>query len=115
MPTHDDDLEEVVMLQRLKPDRIDEYDEAHEDVPQSVIDAMERADVADYRLYRRKEIVVGIMWLPSLDRFEEEYGADPENEAWETRVGQFKQEGVDPDEMEMPVMDLVWSLSSERE
>jgi L-rhamnose mutarotase len=107
------DTEQVVMLQRLNPEKRDEYVEAHQDVPQSVSDAMEGADVKEYRLYLREEIVVGVMKLPDLERFEEEYGSDPANEAWEERVAAFKQSGVDPDEMEIPIMDEIWTFTAD--
>ena len=107
------DTEQVVMLQRLDPNKVDEYIEAHEDVPQSVSDAMERAGVEEYRLYVHNEISVGVMELPSLEGFQEEYGGDPANEEWEERVSKFKQEGVDPDEMEMPVMEEIWAFTAE--
>lgn len=110
-----EDLERVVMLQRLEPDAVDDYIEAHDDVPDSVIDAMDEADVAEYELYVHDDVAVGIMEAPDLERFEEVYGRDPRNEEWERRVAEFKRSGVDPDEMEMPVMDQIWALSDDRE
>jgi len=109
--SRDTDTEQVVMLQRLDPNKIDGYVEAHDDVPQSVTEAMERAGVEEYRLYLRDEIVIGVMELPSLKRFQEEYGSDPANEEWEECVSEFKQAGVDPDEMKMPVMEEIWSFT----
>jgi len=50
-----------------------------------------------------------------LAEFEEAYGSDPDNQAWEERVGEFKRSGVDPDEMEMPVMERIWTLSGAKE
>jgi L-rhamnose mutarotase len=110
-----DDLARVVMLQRLKQDAIDDYVAAHDDVPDSVVDAMNEGGVDEYELYVYEDIAVGIMDVRDLDEFEDVYGDDPDNQAWEERVGEFKRSGVDPDEMEMPVMERIWSLSDERE
>jgi len=115
MPTRSDDLERIVMLQRLKPDAVDDYVAAHDDGPESVVEAMEEGGVAEYELYVHDDIAVGIMEVEDLAEFEAVYGSDPDNQAWEERVGEFKRSGVDPDEMEMPVMDRVWSLEDERE
>ncbi|WP_436927540.1 hypothetical protein [Halosimplex amylolyticum] len=40
----DDSTERVVMLQRLDPDHVNDYLEAHEDISQGVSDAMGRAE-----------------------------------------------------------------------
>jgi len=110
-----DEVERVVMLQRLKSDAVDDYVEAHEDVPDSVVEAMEEGGVEEYELYVYDDIAIGIMDVHDLDEFEERYGSDPDNQAWEERVGEFKRSGVDPDEMEMPVMERIWSLSGAKE
>jgi L-rhamnose mutarotase len=110
-----DDLERVVMLQRLKSDRVDDYVEAHDDVPDSVVAAMDEADVEEYELYVYDDLAVGIMDVPDLERFEAVYGSDPDNEAWEERVGEFKRSGVDPDDMEMPVMEKIWAFSEAKD
>lgn len=110
-----DDLEQVAILQRIKPEMTDEYVEAHDDVPHSVIDAMVEGGVHEYRLYLRDEIAVGIVEVEDMDRFQERYESDPENEEWEAYVEQFKTDGIDPDDMEMPVMEEIWSLSEDRE
>lgn len=110
-----DSLDRVVMVQRLKSTAVDEYVAAHDDVPESVVEAMEEGGVAEYELYVHDDIAVGIMEVEDLTEFEDVYGNDPDNQAWEERVGEFKRSGVDPDEMEMPVMERIWSLDDERE
>jgi len=109
------DTERVVVLQRLKPDAVDEYVSAHEDVPDSVVSAMEKGSVDEYELYVHDDVAVGIMEVADLAEFEAVYGSDPDNRAWEERVGEFKRSGVDPDDTEMPVMERVWSLSDARD
>lgn len=108
--TEGTDLERVVLLQRLKPDAVDDYVEAHDDVPDSVVEAMREGGVEEYDLYVYDDVAVSVMDVRDLAEFEAVYGSDPDNEAWEERVGEFKRSGVDPDEMEMPVMERIWSL-----
>ncbi|WP_224337677.1 L-rhamnose mutarotase [Haloprofundus halobius] len=111
--TENQDLEQVAILQRIKPEMTDEYIEAHDNVPESVIDAMVEGGVYEYRLFLRDEIAVGIIEVEDMEQFQERYESDPENEEWESHVEQFKTEGIDPDNMEMPVMEEIWSLSDD--
>lgn len=105
------DLQRVVMIQKLKADAVGGYVEAHEDVPDSVIEAMEEGGVETYELYVQDDVAVSIMDVEDLTEFEEVYGDDSRNQAWEERVGRFKRSGVDPDDMEMPAMERIWSLN----
>jgi len=105
-----DELERIVMVQRLKPDAVDAYVAAHDDVPSSVVESMREGGVEEYELYVHGNIAVSIMDVADLDEFEAVYGSEPDNRAWEERVGEYKRSGVDPDEMEMPVMERIWSL-----
>lgn len=104
------ELERVVMLQRLKSDMVDAYVAAHDEVPSSVVESMRSGGVEEYELYVYEDIAVSIMEVADLDEFEAVYGSNPDNRAWEERVGKYKLSGVDPDEMEMPVMERIWSL-----
>jgi L-rhamnose mutarotase len=94
----------------LKPDAVDDYVAAHENVPDSVVEAMHEGGVEEYELYLFEDTAVSIMEVHDLGEFEDVYASDPDNQAWEERVGAFKRSGVDPDEMEMPVMKRIWSL-----
>jgi L-rhamnose mutarotase len=107
-----DDYERVAMIQRLKPDRVDDYLEAHEDVPEAVSAAMERGGVLQFQLFVRGDLSIGYIEVEDLESFQEEYMSDPECQEWEERVGEFKTSGVDVDEGSMPVMDHVWSFET---
>lgn len=109
------DPQQVAILQRIKPEMTDEYIKAHNDVPQSVIDAMVEGGVHEYRLYLRDEIAVGIVEVEDMEQFQERYESDPRNEEWESHVEQFKHAGIDPNDMEMPTMEEIWSLSENHE
>ena len=105
-----DELETVAMFQRLDPDRVDEYLEAHEDVPGAVPAAMERGGVHSFRLFVEDDVSVGIIEVEDFDAFNEEYLADEECQDWEEYVADFKRSGVDVDEGDMPLMDEVWTF-----
>ncbi|WP_436927537.1 L-rhamnose mutarotase [Halosimplex amylolyticum] len=111
--TDHNSTERVAMLQRLDPDHIDDYLEAHEDVPQAVSDAMDRGGVQEFRLFVRDEISVAYFEVDDYEEFNGVYMADPECQEWEERVAAFKQEGVDVDSGEMPLMDEVWTFEAE--
>lgn len=108
-----DDLERAAMLQRLDPDHVDDYLEAHEDVPDAVPEAMERGGVHTFRLFVHGEISVGYIEVEDFEAFNEEYMADPECRQWEDRVGEFKRSGVDTESGEMPLMDEVWTFEAD--
>lgn len=114
VPTKEE-LEQVVILQRIKPEMTGEYVAAHDDVPQSVIDAMVEGGVHEYWLYLRDEIAVSIVEVEDMERFQDRYEGDSENEEWEAYVEQFKTDGIDSDDMKMPFMEEIWSLSEDRE
>lgn len=105
-----DVLEHVAMLQRLDPDHVDDYVEAHQDVPETVTEVMAANGVHRFRLWVRDEITVGYIEIEDWDAFTERYMADPDCVAWEERVGAFKRSGVDVETGELPIMDEVWSF-----
>jgi len=109
----DDDLERVAMIQHLDPDRVDEYLEAHEDVPDAVAAAMDRGGVRTYELFVHDDVSVGYAEVEEFDAFLEEYLADEECQEWERRVERFKRSGVDVEESDVPLMEHVWSLEGD--
>lgn len=105
-----DELDTVALFQRLDPDQVDEYLEAHEDVPDAVPTAMERGGVHSFRLFVEDDVSVGIIEVEDFEAFNEEYLADEECQDWEEFVADFKRSGVDVNEGEMPLMDEVWTF-----
>ena len=108
-------MERVAYVQQLDPDRVDEYVEAHDDVPSAVTDAMERGDVDWFDLFVRDDVAVCVAAVEDPEQFAETYDAaiedDPAVEEWERRVGEFKREGVDVEgEEKIPFMDRIWSF-----
>jgi L-rhamnose mutarotase len=105
--------ERVAILQRLDPTQVDEYVEAHEEVPEAVSSAMKQGGVEEYELFVTGNIAVGVVTVNDFDTFVEQYRDDPQTQEWEARVDQFKLSGVDPETMEMPTMERIWRLSDE--
>jgi L-rhamnose mutarotase len=108
-----DDLERAVYLQRIDPERTDEYAAAHDDVPPGVTDAMERGGVERFQLFVRGDIAVCILEVHNVEEYVETVADDPDVAAWERHVAQFKREGVDPNAPAgeaIPFMEEVWSF-----
>ncbi|QRV17891.1 L-rhamnose mutarotase (plasmid) [Haloterrigena salifodinae] len=109
------ELERAVYVQRIDPDRTAEYIEAHDDVPDGVTEAMERASVETFQLFVRDDIVVCFLECPDVDAYDEVMANDPDVEAWERRVARFKRNGVDADAAageQIPYMEEIWSFES---
>lgn len=105
-----DEIEHGAMIQRLKPDRIEEYLDAHEDVPDAVPEAMERGGVKQFQLFVHDDISIGYIEAEDLDEFVEVYTADPQCQVWEEFVDEFKTASIDVKGAELPLMDHVWSF-----
>lgn len=115
MSETDDPLERVAMIQHLNPDRVDEYLAAHENVPEPVVEHMQRCGVETFELFVEENLSVGYVELEDFEQFAEDYSADPDCQEWEERVGEFKRNGVDTNDADIPLMDHVWSLDEATE
>ncbi|WP_265110744.1 L-rhamnose mutarotase [Halosolutus halophilus] len=107
------ETERAVYVQRIDPDRKDEYIEAHDDVPAGVTDAMERGGVEEFQLFVRDDIAVCILDVADLDTYNEVMAEDQAVEEWERYVAQFKTDGVDVDadpDDQIPYMEEIWSF-----
>lgn len=112
MPT---ETERAVYVQRLAPDRREEYVAAHDDVPEAVTDAMERGGVTEFELYVRGDVAVCILEAEDVDAYLDAVDGDEAVAEWERYTGRFKREGVDADadpEEGIPFMDRVWHFES---
>lgn len=109
------DTEMVAYLQRIDPERREEYIDAHDDVPSSVTDAMERGGVEEFKLFVRGDIAVCMLTAEDPDAYFEEIENDADVEEWERRVARLKEDGVDvdADEETIPFMDEIWSFNSD--
>jgi L-rhamnose mutarotase len=114
----DSETERAVYVQRIDPERRDEYIEAHDDVPAGVTAAMERGGVSEFELYVRDDIAVCVLEAEDLEKYVETVTGDESVEEWERQVAQFKREGVDVDadaDDQIPFMNRIWSFSPDSE
>jgi len=112
-PTMASETDRAVYLQWLDPDRIEEYVEAHETVPEGVRDAMRRGGVTEFEVYVRGTVAVCVLEAEDLDAYVEAVTGDPAVEEWERHVAQFKEAGVDvdaPPDEQIPFMESIWSF-----
>ncbi len=108
------ELERAVYVQRIDPEHTEEYVAAHDDVPEAVTDAMDRAGVARFDLYVRDDVAVCILEADDIDAYNEEMAENPAVRDWERHVAQFKTDGVDVDaesDETIPYMDRIWSFA----
>lgn len=106
--------ERAVYLQRIDPERRGEYVEAHEDVPDGVVEAMDRGGVTDFELYVRDDIAVCVLECEDVDAYLDAVDGDEAVAEWEAYTGQFKRDGVDPDadpDEGIPFMEKIWEYS----
>ena len=107
--------ERAVYLQRIDPDRRDDYIEAHDDVPEGVAEAMRRGTATEFELYVLDDVAVCVLEVEDLDAYLESVEGDAAVEEWERHVARFKREGVDVDDDEesIPFMERIWSLDAD--
>lgn len=110
MADETDDLDRVAMIQHLKSDRVDDYVEAHEDVPDPVVNQMVESGVERFLLFVEDDVSIGYIEAEDIEQYVEEYSDNPDCEEWEATVAEFKESGVETDDAEIPTMDQIWSL-----
>jgi len=114
----DSETERAVYVQRIDPERRDEYVDAHDDVPAGVTAAMERGGATEFELYVRDDIAVCVLEADDLGAYVETVTGDESVAEWERHVAQFKREGVDVNADagdQIPFMDRIWSFSPDSE
>jgi L-rhamnose mutarotase len=107
---HDDSLERAILIQRLEPDGIDGYIEAHKSVPEDIVERMEESGVEEFRLFVGENLSIGYIAAEDIGRFEEEYAEDPACIAWEEKLAEYKRTGVDTEEGDFPALEQIWAL-----
>lgn len=112
------DTERAVYIQRIDPNHREAYVEAHNEVPDTVTNAMERGNIISFDLYLRDNIAVCILEAPDIDAYLDAIDGDKDVAEWERYTSQFKREGVDADadpKEGIPFMDRIWSFQPDDE
>lgn len=105
--------ERAVYVQRIDPERRQEYVDAHDGIPSGVTNAMQRGGVETFELYVRGDLAVCIVDAEDVGEYVDAVSDDPAVEEWERHVARFKTEGVDvdaPADDQIPFMDRIWSF-----
>lgn len=108
-----EDVERGALIQRLKPEAVEDYLEAHEDVPCAVSNVMRQSGVRQFQLFVSGDLSVGYIEAEDLQEFATAYSADPGCQKWEETVGEYKVSGVDTDDGELPLMEKIWSFTED--
>lgn len=81
----------VCFLMQLKPDRVDDYLEAHTTVWPEMLDALRETGWRNYSLFLRPEdgLVVGYLETDDFDRASSEMSATAINATWQARMAEY--------------------------
>ncbi|MGY1643492.1 L-rhamnose mutarotase [Geodermatophilus sp. SYSU D00703] len=91
--------ERVCFLMHLRPERVDEYLEAHREVWPEMLEALSRHGWRDYSLFLRHEdgLVVGFVETDDFDAAVAGMDAEDVNARWQARMSRFFVAGSPPD------------------
>ncbi|MET0454365.1 MAG: L-rhamnose mutarotase [Mycobacterium sp.] len=99
--------ERVCFVLRLKPDRVDEYVAAHQDVWPDMLSALSEAGWHNYSLFVRPEdgLVIGYLETDDFAAAQSAMAATEVNARWQAGMADFFQNpaGVAPDEAMKPL------------
>lgn len=79
-------MQRVAFQLRIRPGKIDEYDEKHRHVWPELIEELERFGVTDYSIFRRGQQLFLYMHVPDFDRLTERLAASDVNRRWQEKM-----------------------------
>jgi L-rhamnose mutarotase len=86
--------ERAAFVLRVKPDRIDEYVEAHARVWPEMLDALRRAGIRNYSIFRDGTTVFGYFEADDLERASEYLAAQEVSARWQDAMAELLEERV---------------------
>jgi L-rhamnose mutarotase len=98
----------VALHSVLRPGREEDYDAAHERIPDELIKAHRRVGIHDWRIWRSGR---DLFHLVECDDFESAVRAlerDPANQRWQAVIGAYVESSATP-------LTLVWSMRAQEE
>ena len=90
---------------RVKPDRIDEYVDAHRDVWPEMLEALRAAGIRNYTIFRAGNEMFGYFESEDLTRAEEYLAAQDVSTRWQDAMAELLDERV-PDEGPPPLEEV---------
>lgn len=94
-----DDIQRVCFVMYLKPDRVEDYLEAHTEVWPEMLDALRAAGWHNYSLFLRRDegMVVGYLETDDFARATAEMNRTAVNEKWQEQMSQYFRTEAHPD------------------
>jgi L-rhamnose mutarotase len=86
--------ERAAFVLRVKPDRIDDYVEAHERVWPEMLDALRGAGIRNYSIFRAGTTVFGYFEADDLERASEYLAAQEVSSRWQDAMAELLEERV---------------------
>ncbi|MGV9711596.1 L-rhamnose mutarotase [Gordonia sp. NPDC003424] len=93
------DTQRVCFLLQIKPERVDDYLEAHTEVWPEMLDALRETGWRNYSLFLRPDdgLVVGYLETDDFERATTAMSATAINEKWQAQMAEYFQSAVDTD------------------
>lgn len=79
-------MQRVAFQLRIRPDKIDEYDEEHRNVWPELLGELERFGVTEYSIFRRGQQLFLYMHVPDFDVLTEQLAASDVNRRWQEKM-----------------------------
>lgn len=94
-----DDIQRVCFVMHLKPDRVDDYLQAHTEVWPEMLDALRTAGWRNYSLFLRPDegMVVGYLETDDFARATAEMSRTAINDTWQEQMAQYFRTEAHPD------------------
>ncbi len=79
----------VAFRLKLRPDAIEEYEQAHRRVWPELLRKLKDVGISDYSIFRRGTDLVLVMRVEDFDRAWDELAKDPANQRWQQEMARF--------------------------
>ena len=90
---------------RVRPERVDEYVEAHAHVWPEMVDALRAAGIRNYTIFRAGDVMFGYFEADDRERASEYLAAQPVNARWQDAMAELLEDRV-PDSGPHPLEEV---------
>lgn len=88
-------MQRVAFQLRIRPGKIEEYDEAHRRVWPELIEDLERAGASEYSIFRQDTQLFLYLRVPDRDRFVAAMNESEANRCWQEMMAPLFEPGTD--------------------
>lgn len=89
-------MQRVAFQLRIRPGKIEEYDEAHRDVWPELIQDLEHAGASEYSIFRQDTQLFLYLHVPDWDRFVASMKTSEANQRWQKMMEPLFEPGGNP-------------------